>query len=100
MQESMRSVLASPIGTHVPQVALDGIVCIQILQVFDFGIAQLCGRFNKRVLGAVGSEGAFGDIDRAIMPMMLLFAATMVGFKLCDNERSETIGQIASRPEC
>ncbi len=78
----MCSILTSSIGPNISQVALDAIVGVEILQVFDLGVANLGSGFDEGILGAFGCEGTFRDVDGAAIAVMLLFAAAVVGLEL------------------
>ncbi len=79
---SVSSILTLAIQPDVPQPALSGVVCIEILQVLQLRVANFGSGLDEIVFGTLGSKGPTGDIDGAIEAVMLLFARAMISFQL------------------
>jgi len=78
----MSSILSAPISTDVCQPALRAIGCVKVLQVFQLMVTDLGSGFDEIVLGAGGPESAAGDVDGAVVTVVLLLATAVVGFEL------------------
>ena len=91
MKERVSGILASSVRPNVPQPTLRAIACVEVLQVLQFVIADLGGGLDKVVLGASGPEGAAGDVDGAVVSVMLLFATAVIGFELRSGELSGSL---------
>ena len=60
----------------------NAIVAVQVLQVLDLVDPDLSRGTNKFILCCFGAVTTVGDMNRAIVAMMLAFARAMICFKL------------------
>lgn len=82
MEIAVRGVLALPFGTDVAEPALDAVVGVEGLQVFNFLDAAGSSGLDEVVFSGLGAETAVGDVDGAGVTVVFFLTGAMVGFEL------------------
>lgn len=82
VQVSMRSVLSPSIGSDVLVVSLDGIVCIEVLEIVGLRVSKLRSCLDESVFGTSADVSALADVDVAVMAVSVFVSLAMVFLEL------------------
>ncbi len=82
VQICVSRILAPTLAADVAQVALGGVVGVEILDVDPLGPADLFRGIDKAILGNGDVEGALGHLNRPVGTVRLLVTWSLVCFEL------------------